>query len=236
MKHLVLILPFLTLPVLADGTETETCQTLQSTIDAMPSKQELGNFLQKEVAQTMNLDALFSCSLHSNPSLPVQLEAEGYLHGDGWVPERSRLVRRVWGGKMFQKVADKTWLLNILYPTKSLTFAAEVYAGKSVKDHQPAIILDYRYDSTVKAVSQLFIRRIRDEIREITYQGQGSGIYIGKAFIFRGKKKDLQQAEWEDRNNFTRFSVNFVLDFNQESDDTPAWIFEEMANFEDKID
>ena len=110
MKRSIFVVALLaTSAASANETFTE-CQNIQSELDSKASTTDLAEYLQKEVAQNVDLTALFTCANQAEAKLPSLLESDGFLHGDGWVPNRSRLVRSFWGGKMFQNVGDETWI------------------------------------------------------------------------------------------------------------------------------
>ena len=76
-----------------------------------------------------------------------------------------------WQGKTFDRRRGR--LLNRITPFRIEAIAADVYAGTSLLDDRPCIVLDYSKTSTIA-------RFVRDEIRIV-----GAHLYLGFAYVAR---------------------------------------------------
>lgn len=74
-----------------------------------------------------------------------------------------------WQGKTFDAARGR--LVNRITPLHVSAIAAEVYAGASLVDGNPCIVLDYSKTST-------FARFVRDEIRNVA-----PNLYLGFAYV-----------------------------------------------------
>lgn len=212
------------------------CDQLQARIDSLANLDQVVQYLKLEVDKQQDLRDLFVCDADAQ-RLPTDLLAgdRDFIYGDGWgsvyananVPLwnqfQSQLGRSVWGGKILRKTADGVDLLNVMLDRRTMSYAAQVYNAPSVVDGADSIVLDYRKDTTVAVVSQLVIQRVRDELREISYRGEKTGIYLGRAYLFTGNSQEKFSSAWQDTQKFV-FAANFMLDFRaQNQDSIPAW-------------
>lgn len=101
----------------------------------------------------------------------------------------------IWGGKRLYGDEGTRRLINLMTDSNTERYHAEVRLGASIRDRKPVVILDYRGDDSVEnlgppltpaqALVDKIIHGIRDEIRPIYQSGVPTGVYIGRAHLFR---------------------------------------------------
>ncbi len=215
---------------------SEPCERLQNKIDTAPDLNHVVQYLKVEVEKQNDLRQLFEC-LADDQRLPTELLAadRDFIYGNGWgsvyanakVPFwnqfQSQLGRSIWGGKILKKSADGVNLLNVMLDRKTMSYAAEVIHAPSLIDGLDSVVLDYRSDTTVPLVSPVVIQRVRDELREVSYRNEKTGIYLGRAYIYTGAMEERFSPEWQNDQRFF-FAANFILDFRTElQQDIPSW-------------
>ncbi|MCX6128306.1 MAG: hypothetical protein NTX25_04485 [Proteobacteria bacterium] len=215
---------------------SQNCDQVQTRLDGFKNTNEVVQYLKLEVEKQKDFVDLFVCSAGSQ-RLPTELidNDRDYIYGNGWgslyanasIPNwnqfQSQLGRSIWGGKILKKTDAGVSLLNVILPTKTMNFAAQAYNAPSLVDGEDSILLDYRNDQTVKVLSPLVIERVRDELRELSFQGEKTGIYLGRAYLYTGLQSEQFSPEWQESQNFV-FAANFFLDFRTENQSKiPAW-------------
>jgi len=149
-----------------------------------------------------------------------------------WSDMQAAIGGVIWGGKRLFKEGERTFLLNKMVSTSTERYKAEVVLLPSLRDGRPSVVLDYRQDESAstlggtlspaqKIVDQI-VRGIRDEVREIHANGQGTKVYIGRAMLLKrvfiappgtlGEKLTVDDSEFADPNAY-RLGANFFLDF-----------------------
>ena len=106
---------------------------------------------------------------------------------------QTRVGAGIWGGKRFYQQGDgQTCLLNEMNDSGTERYMAHVYLQDSPSDSKTSVVLDYRVDHTASAslpstpaqiIVDQIVHGIRDEIREVTQNGVGTGVYVGRAMI-----------------------------------------------------
>lgn len=222
------------LSTLQNRPTQERCDAIASEIDRLPDLNALPEFLKRDTKQDVVRD-LFLCAPETE-QVPNDALNEDLLRGDGWgslyankdVPFwnnfQFHVGRLVWGGKVLHRKSNgEVYLRNMMMISKTMAFEAKVYVSQSIIDQRKTLTLDYRDDSTVGLLSEKAIRRVRDELRELPYRGQGSNIFVGRANIFTGKLSELKTDKFSAAENFF-FGANFILDFRPElQKNIPAW-------------
>lgn len=202
----------------------EDCQDLLEPIQQSLTTSEASNYLTNLV--TAHQEELFRC-LGESPSTLPHIPTDSFLYAHGTVPRFHRAVKNFWGGKVFFSQGEHITLLNVIKPTKSLTFAAAVSDGHSLLDGKPAIILDYRIDNTVVGISRPIIRQIRDEMRQIHIGDGPIPLYLGRALLRKYGKKN----PWDHQASYRNFVVYFVLDASDHRQEAmPGWIHEKISD------
>jgi hypothetical protein len=218
-----------------------TCEEFQSRIDRLNSVDSLVNFLSIRFLQQSDVEDLMVClGTNMTQRLPteiiqnytnIDLKNRTFIYGNGYgsalaarlIPFWNRfqrlVVRIMWTGKILQvdPVTNTVSLYNVMSIFRSMLYYAEVYNKVSMMDGFDAIVLDYRKDTND------LIKTIRDEIREVTYRGVRTGIYLGRAYLFNGPNSDLMTDAWDDKTKYS-FSANFMLDFREQNQNNiPQW-------------
>lgn len=175
------------------------------------------------------LEKVFACA-PSATSLPSGLGiGRGSLFQTWplWNEFQGEIGSYIWGGKRLYKQKDgETCLLNQMNDNQTERYMAHVYLSKSNRDSKNVVTLDYRVDKTKPAIiappAQLIVDRIalgiRDEIREVMQDGQGSKVYVGRAnlnhraFIPLANLHNISSEEFANPNQYM-FAANFILDF-----------------------
>ena len=187
------------------------------------------------------LEKIFNCAPPSK-ALPSGFgigRGSVYQAGGTWNYLQAKVGTYLWGGKrLYQQPDGETCLLNQMEDSKTERYMAHVYLTSSNRDNKPVVVLDYRGDKTVRHPwKQLFkllpaqiavdkiAKGIRDEIREITQNGVGTKVYIGRANIYKaalvgGDLSNISDADFADPKKYI-FGANFFLDF-RDSPDKPA--------------
>jgi hypothetical protein len=218
------------------GAGAINCNRTQSQIDSYQSLDAVVTYLQFGVKKQSDILDLYKCLnvTQRNPSVLITNGGD-LIYGSGYAMRVSSVFipfwnyiqvmyfRNLWGGKIIQKLSQGHRLLNVFYRTKQMQFAANVTNAPSIVDGADCILLDYRNDTTGAPSNRWLIHRIRDEIREVTWRGQKSAIYIGRANIFIGLSSSLFTDAWQKNGNFIT-AINFFLDFRSDNqDDIPSW-------------
>lgn len=146
-----------------------------------------------------------------------------------WNDIQTKLGTYIWGGKRLYAQPDgEVCLLNQMADLKKERYKAHVYLTPSNRDAKNVVVLDYRVDDTkgltispVQIIIDKIAKGIRDEIREITQNGVGTGVYVGRANLHKNVfvAKSLQgitDAEFADPTKYV-FGANFFLDFRPDS-------------------
>jgi hypothetical protein len=148
-----------------------------------------------------------------------------------WNQFQGEIGDYIWGGKKFYKEVDGYKLINIMKDSGDERYLAGVYVGDSIFDKRPTIVLDYRNDNSAASspahspAQQLvdrIVNGIRDEIREIQVNGEGSGVFLGRAHLLRrtfvgGAIVGFGDVSDHEFNNekAMQFAANFFLDFRE---------------------
>jgi hypothetical protein len=135
----------------------------------------------------------------------------------------------IWGGKKFYEEGGGIKLVNMMIDNGTERYNARVGKTTSILDGKPTVILDYRIDKSLqtfgapgtpmqKLVDEIVLG-IRDEIRELQVNGQGTGVYVGRAHMylpyflpFADRTVPPSDAAFESPASWI-FAANFVLDF-----------------------
>jgi hypothetical protein len=175
-----------------------------------------------------DLQKIFRCAPPST-SVPIGLGiGRGSVFQDWplWNDLQTQIGSYVWGGKRLylQPDGQPTCLLNEMTDSQTERYMAHVYIQNSSSDGRPAVVLDYRVDDTqglgaspAQLVVDRIIHGIRDEIREVTQNGSGTHVFIGRANIkksaFAGADLGrISDADFTDPSEYL-FGANFFLDF-----------------------
>ena len=142
-----------------------------------------------------------------------------------WNDLQAKVGTYIWGGKrLYRQANGETCLLNQMDDNKTERYMAHVYLQPSNFDGKAAVILDYRVDHTkgfghspAQLLVDHIIHGVRDEIREIAQNGHGSGVFIGRANLYKkafigGNLSGISDAGFADPGNYL-FGANFILDF-----------------------
>jgi hypothetical protein len=240
---------FLILNILVRDVHGATCEQHQARIDAEGSLDSLVTYLNLRLQRQQDVEDIFTCLGQNNmtqrrPTDLIQnftdptFKTRNFIYGNGYATRyNTRLIpfwnllqrffiRRLWFGKILQIDGSNTSFVtakNLISVARSMLFYAEVYTKTSIIDEFESVILDYRKEVNNR------ISKIRDEIREVTYRGVKSGIYLGQAYRYEGPEADINTDAWDDRDNFS-FSVNFVLDFRETNQDNiPSWALDDYV-------
>ncbi len=178
----------------------------------------------KGITSQAKMKKIFECA--SVPEVLPQGKGRGtgflFVAFPAWNALQTKVGSLIWGGKILTTAGDKTTLVNIMVDSGRTRYNANVYKAAGMIDGRPSIILDYRVDQSAAASAPKglaeplvdgIIHGIRDEIREVG----GSGVYLGRAHLYKGfltnwSDPSLSDAEFADHGNWV-FAANFILDF-----------------------
>jgi hypothetical protein len=206
-----------------DNSTTSTgiamnCTSIQAKLDQYPTLLAMNQKLCLE--PNSFLGAMYEC-LKINTTqqrLPTSIISNGrsYIYGRGWVPStwlgrlplfqwiQAMLYYRIWQGKLFRiETNQRVVVVNIIPIAFSTRFEGEVYNLPSIVDGGDAIIVDYRIDATVPLLSKSTVVLGRDELREITWRGTKSEVYLARGYLFNGGKSQLMNdTAWQISTNW----------------------------------
>lgn len=214
-----------------------TCAQIQARIDGY---RNLDVFKEKSgFDSNANLTVLYDC-LTGTQRLPTTLITtdRNFILGDGWgtdipyfnIPFQDWitpfLFNRVWKGKVLKKESNgKVSVKNIITITRRMMFYGDVYNTPSLSNGGDCVVIDYRPDKSVPISSQFSVVKKRDELREITYRGEKSQIYLGRLYDFKGDFSELNTTAWTDRNKWNNGTFFFTLDFRPSKQSLmPRWV------------
>jgi hypothetical protein len=190
-----------------------------------------------------DLEKIFSCAPAST-STPIGLglgAGSVYQAWPVWNDLQKAVGHYIWGGKrLYQQADGQTCLLNQMDDNKTERYMAHVYLQPSNRDGKMVVVLDYRVDNTkglghtpAQLIVDKIVHGIRDEIREVTQNGQGTQVFIGRANVNKkafvaGDLSHISDQDFADPAKYL-FGANFVLDFRPNSvqafgADTPACV------------
>jgi hypothetical protein len=189
------------------------CTSIQAKLDQYPTLFAMNQKLCVEPDSFF--DAMFECLKNNTTQqrLPTTIISNGrsYIYGRGWAPNtilgrlpffqriQAMILNRVWQGKIFRLETNRrVVMVNIIPIALSTVFEGEVYNLPSIVDGGDAVIVDYRIDATVPLLSKSSAVLARDELREITWRGAKSEIYLGRGYLFnRGKSQIMNDTAWQ---------------------------------------
>lgn len=218
------------------GVHSLNCDKIQSDLNQQSSINDLLRYVSLKMPNRQYATDVFSCMGAFEQRIPTDyldddnsdrnfMYGSGYTmyYADGTIVRdrvRSRFMRLLWSGKVFKKLSNVdtfVQLYNFFPYSRNVGGAAIVYYGPSVHDGlNNTILLDYRNNLTKTS-------DIRDELRDIYWNGQPSRIYLGRLYHFNGLENEILTSAWENLTNYD-YDFNFILDARKEvQNDVPGW-------------